>query len=81
MVLLREDGLIVDDMFPQAVPDDVRLIDKIAELERELGMRRALYPKWVNNGKITREAAHRQIIALEAILADYRRIEARGGHG
>ena len=42
-------------------------------------MRRALYPKWVNSGKISQDAAHRQIIALEAILADYRRLEAGGG--
>lgn len=76
LVALRRDGLIVDDMFPQATPDDIRLEDKVAELERELALRRRLYPIWVNSGKIQRHAAHRQIITLEAILADYRRKEA-----
>lgn len=72
LVFLRMDGLMVDDMFPQATPADVRLEDKIQELERELAMRRQLYPKWVNTGKIQQPAAHKQIIVLEAILADYK---------
>lgn len=59
-------------MFPDATPADVRLEDKVAELERELGVRRGVYPRWIQSGKISREHAHRRIITLEAILADYR---------
>lgn len=60
-------------MFPNATPADVRLEDKIIEIERELDIRRRVYPKWLRTGKINREHAHRRIITLEAILADYRR--------
>ena len=59
-------------MFPDATPEDVRHDDKITELERELQVRRRVYPRWIQTGKINREQAHRRIITLEAILADYR---------
>ena len=63
-------------MFPGPTPGDVRLEDKIAEIERELGMRRAIYPKWVQTGKLAHHTAHKQIITLEAILDDYKRLAA-----
>ncbi len=66
-------------MFPEATPDDVRLHDKIQEIERELELRRKVYPRWVQAGKISQEQAHRQIIVLEAIYNDYIRAAARGG--
>jgi hypothetical protein len=39
----------------------------LAELERELGYRRRLYPGWVTNKKMSQAAADRQIAALEAV--------------
>ncbi len=65
--------LVSSDLFPEATIADVRVADKITELERELNMRRNLYPKWVQQGKLQQHEAHRQIIILEAILDDYRR--------
>lgn len=65
------------DLFPAATPDDVRIEDKIAEIERELGMRRTLYPKWVAEGKLQQADAHRRIITLEAILEDYKHVNSR----
>lgn len=62
-------------MFPDATPADVMQADKIAELERELQVRRRVYPRWIQTGKLSRELAHRRIITLEAILADYRHRE------
>ncbi len=70
----RGSKLVSSDLFPEATIDDVQLDDKIAELERELGMRRTLYPKWVASGKLAQHQAHRQIITLEAILEDYRKL-------
>lgn len=64
-----------DSMFPDPTPADVRTEDKIAELKRELAMRRAVFPKWVSRGRISSEDAHRRIITLEAILADYLRAD------
>ena len=61
-----------DDLFPQ----DARFADWIAELERELTMRRRLYPRWVANGKMKQEAADRRIRVMEELL-DYMK-EQRG---
>ncbi len=66
-------------MYPDATPADVRYQDKVKELERELAVRRGVYPRWIQTGKINRETAHRRIITLEAILADYRRRSPTSG--
>jgi hypothetical protein len=47
-------------------------IDKLACLERELAMRRSLYPKWVASGRMPQTRADREIDVMEAIAADYR---------
>ena len=44
---------------------------KRACIERELKMRRRVYPRWVENGKMTQADADREIAVMEAILADY----------
>lgn len=64
------------NLFPDATPEDVRTEDKIAELQRELKLRRRVYPRWVADGKLTEVVAHRQILALEAMLADYERLQS-----
>lgn len=58
------------DVEPSTV-DRIRFPAKIAELERELGYRRRLYPRWVADGKMSQAAADTQIAVLEACLADY----------
>lgn len=45
--------------------------EKRAELERELRMRRQVYPRWVRDGRMSKELADRRIAVLESILADY----------
>ena len=45
--------------------------DKRACLERELRMRRRVYPRFVQTGKLTQAEADREIAVMEAILADY----------
>ena len=42
--------------------------DLINELERELQVRRKLYPKWQMVGTISAEAAYHRIHCLEAML-------------
>ena len=39
--------------------------------EREVKMRRRVYPKWVANGRMTQAEANHQIQVMEAIAADY----------
>jgi hypothetical protein len=44
---------------------------KVKCLDREIGMRRALYPSFVRRGKMSEEAAAEEIAVLEAIRNDY----------
>ena len=38
------------------------------ELKREIGMRNAVYPRWIQAGKLKRETADFQILVLKAAL-------------
>ena len=49
----------------------VPLNDKRKELNRELALRRAVYPKQVEVARMSQAQADRQIALLEAIAADY----------
>lgn len=59
------------DLFP--VTDD----DKIAEIQREIDMRRRVYPHLIAEGKLKSEIAERRIEVFAAILSDYE--QRRGG--
>ncbi|MFN3891944.1 MAG: hypothetical protein ACK4MV_16235 [Beijerinckiaceae bacterium] len=45
--------------------------DKLKELRREMGQRKRVYARLIENGKLTQEAANRQIAILESIILDY----------
>ena len=45
--------------------------DKRAAAEREVKMRRRVYPGWVAKGRMTQADADLQIRVMEAIAADY----------
>lgn len=45
--------------------------DKIAAIKRELGYRRAEFPKQIAAKKMSREKADHEIALMEAILRDY----------
>lgn len=45
--------------------------EKRAEVQRELQIRRKLFPGWVSSGRITQEVADRRIAILEEIARDY----------
>lgn len=40
-------------------------------LEREIRMRRRVYPRWVKDGRMTQAQADREIDVMTAILRDY----------
>ncbi len=46
--------------------------DKLACAERELKMRRRVYPNWIRRGNMREGQAAREIALMEAIVADYR---------
>lgn len=45
---------------------------KLAAVERELRYRERVYPRWIEEGRITDGFAASQISIFEAIAADYR---------
>ncbi len=47
--------------------------DKLAAAKREVSMRRRVYPRWVDNGKMTLAQADLETALMEAIVADYQR--------
>lgn len=53
----------------------VSLADQIAELRREVAMRRNVYPKRIGGGAMTQDDADRKIGAIEAAIATLRFIE------
>jgi hypothetical protein len=53
-------------------PIDARTKLKCAE--RELRMRRKVYPRWVAENQLSQEVADRQIAVMAAIVEDYRKL-------
>ncbi len=50
----------------------ISFAEKLACIEREIAMRRRVYPKWIASGKLKPEKADREIAVMEAVAADYR---------
>lgn len=59
---------MAQDAFDAALLDSVKLIDIVAELRRELGMREHKYPQWVQAKSLKPEAAQRQMLRMRAAL-------------
>lgn len=47
--------------------------DKLACAQRELTMRRRVYPRWVETGRMTQAKMDFEIRIMSAIVADYER--------
>jgi hypothetical protein len=52
----------------------ISALQKLACARRELQMRRRVYPRWVEQGRITAYRAAEEIACMEAIVADYEEI-------
>jgi hypothetical protein len=50
----------------------IEAVDKLRCIEREIAMRKAVYPKWVASGRMKQDKADREIAVMESIAADYR---------
>lgn len=56
--------------------------DKLKEAKRELAQRRRVYPRLIEKGSLTREAADRQTAIMQAIADDYEaRVKAEQPQG
>jgi hypothetical protein len=47
---------------------------QIACVRREIGMRKKVYPRWIQSGRMTPEESERQILTMEAVLATLERV-------
>jgi hypothetical protein len=45
--------------------------EKLISIRRELAMRKRVYPRWVEMGKMKLDQAEREIALMQAIAADY----------
>lgn len=45
--------------------------EKIKEIERELKMRKKVFPTWVLQGRVKQDVADKRIEIMEEILKDY----------
>jgi hypothetical protein len=52
--------------------------EQLACVERELTMRRRVYPRWIEAGKMTKAKADAEIRAMEAVAETLRGLEQRG---
>jgi hypothetical protein len=50
----------------------IEAVDKLRCIEREIAMRKTVYPKWVASGRMKQDKADREIAVMESIAADYR---------
>jgi hypothetical protein len=50
---------------------------KLKELNRELGLRQRFYPDRVTKGALSQQEMNYRIEVLQAIIADYQKIEQR----
>lgn len=52
----------MSELFPFTIAEMIR------EVEREISLRRRVYPRWVAQGRLTQAAADKQIAIMEAVV-------------
>lgn len=69
---------MTNDMFGGVKLSDYTTKHKIDELEREIKVRKRVYKRWVEQGKLNAATADIRIRILVAILRDYKTQANRG---
>lgn len=65
------------DLLADILPP-VTLGEQIACIERELRLRRQVYTRWVDRGRMRQSEADEELRRMEAVLATLQAVEARG---
>lgn len=52
--------------------NEITTTDIIKEIQRELNMRKKVFPTWVLQGRIKQDVADKRIKIMERILEDYK---------
>lgn len=58
---------MAEDMFEGPKVEDIQFSDMLACVDRELAMRRKVYPRWVGQKKLTQAAADLEILRMRAV--------------
>ena len=58
-----------DSMFPGPAHSDIRMLDMIAEVDRELGYRRHVYARLVKERRMTQSESDKRQLVMQAIRA------------
>lgn len=53
----------------------ITIEDQIKAVEREISMRRRVYPRWVENKRMSREKADKEIATMEAVLETLKEVQ------
>lgn len=53
--------------------------EQIAAVEREIKMRRRVYPRWIDSGKLTQQKADHEIACMEAVLETLEGLAPKNG--
>lgn len=54
-------------MIEEHFTQQITLDEMHDEIKREIAMRKSVYPRWIENGKIRRETADLRVLILEAL--------------
>jgi hypothetical protein len=60
------------DLDDDTGPGHFTLAEQIACVERELGLRKGLYPKWVQQEKLSQHKADREIACMSQVVRTLR---------
>ena len=52
--------------------NEITTTDIIKEIQRELNMRKKVFPTWVLQGRIKQDVADKRIKIMETVLEDYK---------
>ena len=53
----------------------ITIDEQIKAVEREISMRRRVYPRWVENKRMSREKADKEIATMEAVLETLKEVQ------
>lgn len=56
----------------------IDIFDQVECVEREIAMRKRVYPRWVQNGKMSPQKAARETATMEAVLRTLQREKDKG---
>ena len=54
-------------MIEKTFTQQITIDEMLTEIKREIVMRKSVYPRWIENGKIKKETAASRVLILEAI--------------